>query len=100
MKENGFIDRLETFRQNNFFQLFTVYTRFLIGSAFVIASINMGKLKGISFPIDSAKDAPIHSAERFFETISNSGIYWQFIGWAQIISGLLLITQKFGRKKL
>jgi hypothetical protein len=27
----------------------------------------------------------------------DSGLYWQFIGWSQIVAGILLMTQKFAR---
>lgn len=87
---------IERFKQKTFFQLFTIYTRYLIGSAFVIAAFGMGKVIG-SFPVMEESDAPAHSISRLFETLTNSGIYWQFIGWAQITAGFLLMTQRFAR---
>jgi hypothetical protein len=31
----------------------------------------------------------------FFEMMYQSGLYWQFIGWAQLLAGLLLLTQRY-----
>jgi hypothetical protein len=83
-------------RQTRLFQLFTIYLRYLIGSTFVIAAFGMGKVLK-SFPIAADKNAPAHSISHLFETFTNAGLYWQFIGWSQIIAGLLLMTQKYSR---
>jgi hypothetical protein len=83
-------------KQNMYIQLFTIYTRYLIGSAFVIAAFGMGKIIN-SFPIMTENNAPVHSIGRLFETFTHSGLYWQFIGWSQVMAGLLLMTQKFAR---
>ncbi len=91
------IDRL---KQNNILQLFTIYLRYLIGSAFIIAAIGMGKLNGTSnllnsqnFPMDESTPPII----LFFKVMSESGLYWQFIGWTQIVVGILLLTQRFAK---
>ena len=31
----------------------------------------------------------------FFESLYRTGIYWNFIGWAQLVAALLLMTQRF-----
>lgn len=76
-------------------QIFIIYTRYLIGGAFVFASLI--KIKGHRFTTESGALSPINSAWHFFETMYQSGLYWQFIGVAQLIAGLLLMTQRFSK---
>lgn len=76
-------------------QLFIIYTRYLIGGAFVFASPI--KIKGMRFTSNSGADEPIDSAWHFFETMYQSGLYWQFIGWGQLIAGGLLMTQRYAK---
>ena len=76
-------------------QIFIIYTRYLIGAAFVFASLI--KLKGNRFTSESGELNPINSAWHFFETMYQSGLYWKFIGLAQLIAGFLLLTQKFSK---
>jgi uncharacterized membrane protein YphA (DoxX/SURF4 family) len=75
------------------FQLFTIGLRYLLGASFVYASVF--KIEGIRFTPKSGKDAPIDSLPHFFETMYQAGFYWQFIGWGQMIAGLLLMSQLF-----
>lgn len=74
-------------------QLAVIYTRYLIGGAFVFASLI--KIKGHRFTTEQGAVAPIHSAHHFFETMYQSGLYWQFLGLAQLVAGLLLMTQRY-----
>lgn len=76
-------------------QIFIIYTRYLIGGAFVFASLI--KIKGLRFTSESGKLNPINSAWHFFETLYQSGLYWKFIGIAQLIAGFFLMTQKFSK---
>jgi hypothetical protein len=77
-------------------QLFTVYVRYLIGSAFVIAAFAMGKVIPQEHSLaDVVTDNDI--VGRAFASFIHSKLYWSFIGWSQLIAGLLLITQKFAR---
>lgn len=76
-------------------QLFIIYTRYLIGGAFVFACII--KIKGKRFTTYSQEDAPLGSAMHFFEVLYQTGLYWQFIGWAQLLTGFLLMTQRFAK---
>ena len=76
-------------------QLFIIYTRYLIGSAFVFASLI--KLKGKRFTTASGADEPIDSAWHFFETMYASGLFWKFIGAGQLIAGFFLMTQRFSK---
>ena len=84
-------------RLKSFFlvQLITIYTRYLIGGAFVFACII--KIKGKRFTTYSQEDAPLGSAMHFFEVLYQTGLYWQFIGWAQLLAGFLLMTQRFAK---
>jgi hypothetical protein len=84
-------------RLKSFFlaQIFIIYTRYLIGGAFVFSSII--KIKGKRFTTYSQEDAPLGSAMHFFEVLYQTGGYWQFIGWAQLLAGLLLMTQRFAK---
>ena len=76
-------------------QLFIIYTRYLIGGAFVFAC--MIKIKGKRFTTYSQEDAPLGSTMHFFEVLYQTGLYWQFIGWAQLLAGSLLMTQRFAK---
>lgn len=76
-------------------QIFIIYTRYLIGGAFVFACII--KIKGKRFTTFSQEDAPLGSAMHFFEVLYQTGIYWQFLGWAQLIAGFLLMTQRYAK---
>ena len=86
---------MELIKKKNWSQLFIIYTRYLIGSAFVFASIV--KIKGERFTAESGALEPINSAWHFFEVMYESGIYWQFIGIAQLIAGGLLMTQRYAK---
>ena len=72
-------------------QLGIIYTRYLVGGAFVFASLI--KIKGQRFT--QISDEGGHSVGHFFEMMYQSGLYWQFIGWAQLLAGLLLLTQRY-----
>ncbi len=69
--------------------IFTVSLRFLIGGAFLFASLP--KIFGERFTQISTDD-PVGA---FFECIFSLPLYWNFLGWSQAIAGLLLITQRF-----
>lgn len=76
-------------------QLIIIYTRYLIGGAFVFSCII--KIKGKRFTTYAQEDAPFGTAMHFFETLYQTGGYWQFIGWAQLLAGFLLMTQRFAK---
>jgi hypothetical protein len=67
----------------------------LIGGTFVFASLI--KIKGLRFTGSSGADAPIHSAWHFFETMYQSGLYWQFLGFGQLVAGFFLMTQRYSK---
>lgn len=85
--------RLQELKRSLLLQLAVIYTRYLLGGAFVFASLV--KIKGHRFTTLSGALSPIGSAEHFFETMYQSGLYWQFIGVGQCVAGLLLLTQRY-----
>ena len=96
-----FLLRLDQLKQKSFLQIFTIYVRYLIGGAFIIAAIGMGKLGGPKVDIMGASAAPLNDSisriALFFKVMQESGLYWSFIGWSQIIAGVLLISQRFSK---
>ena len=82
-------------KQKIWLQVFIIYTRYLIGSAFVFASIV--KISGERFTAESGALNPINSSWHLFETLYQSGLYWKFLGIAQLVSGFLLMTQRFAK---
>ncbi|HEX8432481.1 MAG TPA: hypothetical protein VF625_14420 [Longimicrobium sp.] len=80
------LDRLHArIRANPLLQRFTVLTRILLAIGFVPPALV--KIQGERF---TAMDlgTPIGF---FFEAMYRTGAYWQFIGWAQIAGGILLL---------
>jgi hypothetical protein len=76
-------------------QLLIIYTRYLIGAAFVFASVV--KIQGKRFTTIDGINEPINSAWHMFETLYQSGLWWKFLGLGQIIAGLLLMTQRYAK---
>jgi len=92
-------DFIDSLKQKNYLQLFTIYLRYLIGGGFIIAAFGMGKISGTSNLINSM-DHPIQNLQpiqQFFRVMTESGLYWQFIGWSQIIAGVMLMSQRFSK---
>jgi hypothetical protein len=84
-------------RENWLCQLTIIYLRYLLGISFILPSIYMGKLGGanpFTYQGDLNNASPF---ELFFQVMSTSGLYWHFIGAAQIIAGILLATQRFAK---
>jgi hypothetical protein len=82
-------------KEKTFPQLFVIYLRYLIGFAFIFASLV--KIQGLRFTAESGAENPINSAWHFFETLYESGLYLRFLGVAQFITGSLLVTQKYAK---
>ncbi|MFK7772115.1 MAG: DoxX family protein [Saprospiraceae bacterium] len=76
-------------RRNEWLNLFVILTRILIGTGFTFASFP--KILGLRFTQISV-DTPIGY---FFEAMYQTGIYWNFLGWSQLIAAFLLMTQRF-----
>lgn len=85
--------QLLAWKQKIWLQIAIIYTRYLIGGAFVFASLI--KIKGERFTNVKGAGSPFHSPEHFFETMYQSGVYWQFLGVMQLLAGLLLMTQRY-----
>ncbi len=86
---------MKSLKEKLWSQTFIIYTRYVIGSAFVFASLV--KISGNRFTSESGAANAIDSSWHFFETMYASGLYWKFIGWAQLLSGFLLMTQRFSK---
>jgi hypothetical protein len=82
-------------KENLKMQLFVIYLRYLLGFAFVFASLV--KIQGLRFTAESGAENTIDSSWHFFETLYASGLYWRFIGWSQFFTGALLLTQRFAK---
>jgi len=98
MKLSSMLNRIiYTLRAQVFLQFFIVYLRYLIGGAFVIAVFGMGKL-GLNSEL-LAQEKINNSLVNFpaFASFVNAPIYWNFIGWSQLLAGCLLITQRYAR---
>lgn len=80
---------IDYLKQRWIIKLFVIYLRYLIGFAFVFASIV--KIKGERFTSIPTTE-PVGY---FFEAMYQSGFYWNFLGWAQFVSGALLMSQRF-----
>ncbi|OOQ59483.1 hypothetical protein [Mucilaginibacter pedocola] len=80
-------------KQNILLQLLTIGLRYLLGAAFVYASIF--KIAGIRFMPKPDENTPLNTLGHFFEAMYQAGIYWHFIGWGQLIAGFLMMSQKF-----
>ncbi|WP_106793040.1 hypothetical protein [Aquimarina sp. Aq78] len=86
---------MNNIKEKLWLQVFIIYTRYMIGGAFVFASLI--KIKGKRFTSVSGASEPIDTAWHFFETMYQSGLYWKFIGVGQLIAGCLLMTQKYAK---
>jgi len=64
-------------------------TRYLLAFAFIPSG--MKKILGQRFTSISA-DNPIGY---FFEALFRTGMYWNFLGWGQLIAAVLMMTQLF-----
>lgn len=80
-------------KQITILQIFTISIRYLLGTSFVWASIL--KIQGRRFTPHSAENEPINTLDHFFESMYQSGLYWHFIGWVQLMAGFLLMSQRF-----
>ena len=76
-------------RTNYTLTIFVWLTRYLLAFAFIPSG--MKKLLGERFT-SIGIDNPIGF---FFEALYRSGMYWNFLGWSQLITALLMMTQRF-----
>ncbi len=86
MKIEKTLDNIHsTVTKNRFLQIFTAFTRILLAIGFTPPSIK--KIMGEPFTIlpDS------HPVGHYFNALYQTGFYYEFIGWAQLIAAILLI---------
>ncbi|MFM6953782.1 MAG: hypothetical protein ACKOWL_02235 [Sphingobacteriaceae bacterium] len=85
-----FLDKVfEHIRKKRQLNTFVILSRYLIGFAFIPSGLT--KVLNERFTRIST-DTPIGF---FFEGLYQSGAFWQFIGWSQLIAAFLLMTQRF-----
>jgi hypothetical protein len=76
-------------RKSSFLSMSVIWTRYLIGFAFIPSGLK--KVVGMRFT-----SMPVSNPVGFFfEALYQSGIYWNFLGWTQVIAAFLLMTQRF-----
>jgi uncharacterized membrane protein YphA (DoxX/SURF4 family) len=84
------LDRLFLWtRSKPFFLRLTLFTRILLAAGFI--PTGMVKLLGRRFttmPVDT-------QIGEFFEVMYQTGLYWQFIGFSQVLAGLLLLIPRW-----
>jgi hypothetical protein len=86
---NALAALIEWLKRFRVVQLFTIYLRYLIGSAFVYASVP--KILGERFT-----QIPTSNPVGFyFEAMYQTGFYWNFLGWGQMVAAVLMMTQRF-----
>ncbi len=70
---------------NRILQLFTVFTRLILFVGFTPPSIK----KILNQPFTILPDS--HPVGHYFNALHQTGFYYQFIGWAQLIAAVLLL---------
>lgn len=81
--------KFDSLRTNRFNHWIIIHLRYLLGFAFFPSGLV--KLLGERFTRISTD----HPIGYFFEALYQSGFYWNFLGLAQITTGILLVTQRF-----
>jgi hypothetical protein len=85
----AFLDRLHAWaRRSPPFQRLAIISRILLGLAFI--PTGLVKMLGERFTIISVEN-PIGA---FFEAMYQTGAYWQFLGFAQMLAGVLLLVPR------
>ena len=79
----------QSIRNNYWANLFTINLRNLLGIGFLIGGLR--KINGEPF----ANPGQAGEFFEFLDALHANLIYYEFIGWAQLIAGVLLITQRF-----
>lgn len=75
-------------RNNRIIGIFVILTRYLIGFAFIPSGFL--KIAGKRFT-NAGNETEVGV---FFETLYQTGLYWQFLGAVQLFAALLIMTQK------
>ena len=86
MKIESTLDKIhKKMTGNRFLQLFTAFTRILLFIGFTPPSIK----KIMHEPFTSLPDS--NPVGHYFKALLETGFYYEFIGWAQLIAAILLI---------
>ena len=87
--------RINSLREKTSVSLFVIYVRYLIGGAYAFSG--MGKAIGERFIQAGSQQIPPTgmTLDVFFETLYRTGLWWQFLGWGQLMAGFLLVTQRW-----
>jgi hypothetical protein len=89
MKIENILDQLHSsVTGRRYFQLFTVFTRCLLAIGFIPPSIP--KILHRPFTV-----LPVtHPVGAYFNALYNTGFYYEFIGWSQILAAVLLLIPR------
>ena len=80
------LDRIhEVVTRNGLLQIFTAFTRLLLGIGFIPPSIK----KILHQPFTMLPDS--NPVGHYFNALYQTGFYYEFIGWAQLIAAVLLL---------
>ncbi|MEL6811193.1 MAG: hypothetical protein AAFP76_07655 [Bacteroidota bacterium] len=82
---------IENLKSRSIFRIFYWFLKISLGLGFVISGLR--KMPGVKFTQIST-DNPIGL---FFEGMYVTGFYWNFIGYYQIVVGILLMSPWFNR---
>lgn len=86
MKIETILDNLHArVTSNKFLQIFTAFTRILLFIGFTPPSIK----KILNQPFTVLPDS--HPVGHYFNALYQTGFYYQFIGWAQLLAAVLLL---------
>lgn len=86
---NFVISSIEMLRRKWRVRLFVVGLRFLTAISFIPSGLKkIFNLRFTSLSLDS-------SIGFFFEKLYSTGVFYQFLGWVQLFTALLLMTQRF-----
>lgn len=80
---------IDKFRKQLFFKILYWVTRVSMALTFIISGTR--KLPGVKFTI-LGEDNPVGA---FFKAMHDTGFYWHFIGYFQIVIGILLFFNRF-----
>ena len=89
MQPTSIANNYNKLRSTSWVNTFVILTRYLIAFAFIPSGLK--KILGERFTQISV-DTP---TGLFFEGLYQTGMYWNFLGWAQVLSAFLLMTQRF-----
>lgn len=89
MRTEHFLDELHvSFTRRWWTQLFTAFTRVLLGLAFIPPSIP----KILHRPFTVLPDS--HPVGHYFNALYQTGFYYEFLGWGQLTAAILLLVPR------